>query len=39
MKDTHKVKAPSNETSALRKSTNTGLWVVGTTNQLLRRGS
>ena len=39
MKDTHRVKAPSNETPALRKNTNTGIWVVGTINQLLTRGS
>ena len=34
IKDTHWEKAPSNETPALTKSTNMGIWVVGTTNQL-----
>ena len=38
-KDTHKEKAPPNETPALTKSTNMGIWVVGTTNQLFIRGS
>ena len=38
-KDTHRDKAPSNKTSALRKSTNIGVWVVGTSNQLFVRGS
>ena len=38
-KDTHKEKAPSNKTPALTKSTNMGIWVVGTTNQLFIRGS
>ena len=36
IKDTHWEKAPSNETPALTKSTNMGIWVVGTTNQLKR---
>ena len=34
-KDTHREKAPSNKTSALTKSINMGIWVVGTLNQLL----
>ena len=39
-KDNHREKAPSNETPALTKSTNMGIWVVGTTNQLcILRGS
>ena len=38
-KDTHKEKAPSNETPGLTKSTNMGIWVVGTISQLLIRGS
>ena len=38
-KDTHREKAPSNKTPALTKSTNMGIWVVGTTNQLFIRGS
>ena len=39
-KDTHSEKAPSNKTSALTKSTNMGItWVVGTSNQLFKRGS
>ena len=37
--DTHRVKALSNKTPALRKSTNMGIWVVGTLNQLFIRGS
>ena len=32
-------KKPSNETPALTKSTNMGIWVAGTTNQLFIRGS
>ena len=32
-------KAPSNKTPALRKSTNMGVWAVGTLNQLFIRGS
>ena len=32
-KDTHREKVPSNKTSALRKSTNMGVWAVGTLNQ------
>ena len=39
IKDTHREKAPSNKTPALRKSTNVGIWVVGTSNQLFVRGS
>ena len=39
LKDTHREKAPSNGTPALTKSTNMGIWVVGTTNQLFIRGS
>ena len=38
-KDTHREKAPSNETPVLTKSKNMGIWVVGTTNQLFMRGS
>ena len=38
-KDTHREKARSNKTSALRKSTNMGVWAVGTLNQLFIRGS
>ena len=30
LKDTHREKAPSNKTPALRKSTNMGVWAVGT---------
>ena len=33
-RDTHMEKAPSNETPSLTKSTNIGIWVVSTTNQL-----
>ena len=32
LKDTHREKGPSNKTSALTKSTNIGIWVVGTSN-------
>ena len=39
MKDTHREKAPLNETPALTKSTNMSLWVVGTTDELFIRGS
>ena len=39
LKDTHSEKAPSNETPAFTKSTNMGIWVVGTSNQLFIRGS
>ena len=39
VKDTHREKAPSNETPALTKSMNMDIWVVGTLNQLLIRGS
>ena len=38
-KDIHSVKAPSNKTPSLTKSTNMGIWVVGTSNQLFVRGS
>ena len=39
-KDTHREKAPSKETPALRKSTNMGVWAVGALNQLfIIRGS
>ena len=38
-KDIHREKAPSNETPALTKSTNMGIWVADTTNQLFIRGS
>ena len=39
VKDTHRGKAPSSKTPALTKSTNIGICVVGTTNQLFIRGS
>ena len=38
-KDTHRENAPSNKTPALTKSTNMGIWVVGTSSQLFLRGS
>ena len=38
-KDTHRKKAPSNKTPALRKSKNMGVWAVGTSNQLFIGGS
>ena len=37
IKDSHREKAPSNKTPALTKSTNLGIWVVGTTSQLFIR--
>ena len=36
---THREEAPSNKTPALTKSMNIDLYVVGTSNQLLIRGS
>ena len=38
-KDTHRERAPSNKTLALRKSANMGVLAVGTLNQLFIRGS
>ena len=35
----HREKAQSNETPPLAKSTNLGIWVVVTTNQLFIKGS
>ena len=37
--DIHWEKAPSNKTPRLTKSTNMGIWVIGTSNQLFLRGS
>ena len=39
LKDTHREKASSNKTPALRKSTNMDVWAVGALNQLFIRGS
>ena len=39
LKDTHRDKAPPNNTPALVKSSNMGIWIVGTSNQLFIRGS
>ena len=39
IKDTHREKAPSNKTPALRIGTNMSVWAVGTLNQLFIRGS
>ena len=39
LKDIHRVKEPSNKTSALTKSMNMDIWAVGTSNQLFIRGS
>ena len=39
IKDTHREKAQSNKTPAPRRSTNMGVWAVGTLNQLFIRGS
>ena len=38
-KDTHRGKVRSNKPPELRKSTNMGVWAVGTLNQLFKRGS
>ena len=38
-KDTNKEKALSDKTTALTKSMNTGIWVVGTSNQLFMKES
>ena len=38
-KDIPREKAPPKKTPALRKSTNMGVWAVGTLNQLFIRGS
>ena len=38
-KDPRREKAPSNRTSELTKCTNMDIWVVGTSNQILIRGS
>ena len=38
-KDTHKEKASSNKTPALKKGTNMGVWTIGASNQLFIRGS
>ena len=38
-KDSHREKASPNKNPALAKSSNTGIWVVGTSNQLFLRGS
>ena len=37
--DTHRVKAPSNKTAALMKSMNMDIWVIGTSNKFIVRGS
>ena len=39
VKDTHRQKAPSDETSTLSKIMNMDIWLVGTTNQLFIGGS
>ena len=38
IKDTHMEKAPSDKTPARTKSTNTGVLIVGTSNQNFIRG-
>ena len=38
LKDTDRKEAPSNKTPALTKSSDMGIWVVGTSNQLFIRG-
>ena len=39
LKNTHREKTLSNKTTALRKSTNMGVWATGTLNELFTRGS
>ena len=39
IKDTHREKAPSNQSAVLTKTTNMDIRVIGTTNQLFIRGS
>ena len=39
IKDTHREKVPSIKTRAFTKRTSMGIWIDGTTNQLIRRGS
>ena len=39
LEDTHREKAPANETPALTKCTNAGIWAIGTSNQLFIKGS
>lgn len=39
LKDTHKENTPSNKTLGLPKNINLDIWVIGTLNQLLGRGS
>ena len=39
IKDTHREKALSNNTPALTKSMNMGIWIFGISNQLFIRGS
>ena len=39
IEDTHREKALPNKTPALTKSMTMDIWVVGTSNQLLIRGS
>ena len=39
LKDTHREKSLPNETPAITKSTNMGIWAVGTMNQLFKRSS
>ena len=38
-RDTHIEKAPSSRTQALTKSMNMHIWLVGTSDQLIIRGS
>ena len=38
-KEVGKKEGPSNKTPALTKTTNTGIWFAGTSNQLFIRGS
>ena len=38
LQDTHREKSPPNKTPAFRKSTNMGVWAVGTLSQLFIGG-
>ena len=37
-KDTHRENSPSNKTQALTKNMNMDIWVIGTLNQIFKRG-
>ena len=37
-KDTHRENRPSNKTQALTRSMNMDIWVIGTLNEIFKRG-